>query len=97
MAQYLPSGGLKFPSQGSNEITEKVKHFDSDVSFDALQLKINLYLLLLKSPIVTNRPLVRDIRFQIVEKTENPDKGTVFYYAQLHYTLIGDGDDDEET
>jgi hypothetical protein len=91
MAQYLPSGDLKFPSQGSNEISEFVKHFESDVSFDALQIKINLYLLLLKSPAFTNRPAIRDIRFQVFES--QPPQPIITYYAQLHFVLVGDGDD----
>lgn len=91
MAQYLPTGNLKFPSQGSSEISQYVKHFESDVSFDDLQQQINVYLLLLKSPSFTNRPAIRDIRFQVL--VTNPPQPITMYYAQLHFVLVGDGDD----
>lgn len=89
MAKLLPYGMIRFPSQGSNELSELVKHFESDVDFEDLQDQINVYLLLLKSPTFTNRVAIRDIRFQ-VHSSAPPQ---LVYYAQLHFILVGDGDD----
>ena len=94
MAKLLPFGNLKYPSQGSSELTELVRHFESDISFDDLQQQINAFLLVLKSPVFTNRPAIRDIRFLVVET--NPPMPIIMYYAQLHYVLVGDGDDSAE-
>jgi hypothetical protein len=92
MAKFLPYGGVTFPSQGSNEILELVKHFTSDVDFDDLQDLINTWLILINSPVIVNRPAIREIKFQVVDKA-NPGGGLIFY-AQVHYILVGDADDD---
>ena len=91
MARYLKYGSLSMPSQGSSLIQELVKHFESDVSFDDLQTKINVWLLLLGTPFFVNRPAIRDISFTVVET--NPPMPIIMYYAQVHYVLVGDGDD----
>lgn len=96
MAKLIANGVMNIPTQGSTEISEYVKHFESDVSFEDLQDQINVYMLLLKSPTFTNRASIRGITFQIVEKQQNPNKGTFLYYAQLHFVLVGDGDDSAE-
>ncbi len=89
MARLLPYGVLSKPSQGSAELTELVKHFESDVSFEDLQDQINAFLLVLKSPTFVNRPAIREIKFQVFS-TSPP---TTVYFAQLHFVLVGDGDD----
>ena len=91
MSKLIAYGLMDIPNQGPNEITELVKNFESDVSFDDLQLKINAYLLLLKSPVIVNRVSIRDIRFQVLETA--PPMPVIIYYAQLHFVLVGDGDD----
>ena len=91
MARYLPYGDLSLPSQGSSQLQELVKHFESDVSFDNLQTQINVWLLLLGTPFFINRPAIREITFEVHE-TGQP-MPVIMYYAQVHYVLVGDGDD----
>lgn len=91
MSKFLAHSGFNLPQQGSSAITELVKHFESNVSFDDLQSKINTFLLLLKTPLFPNRPSIRTITFNVFEKLENPNKGDFHYFAQIHYILIGDG------
>jgi hypothetical protein len=91
MAKFLPYGGVTFPAQGSNEILELVKHFESTVDFDQLQNKINLWLVLINSDVVVNRPAIRNISFTVFE-TSNPG-AEMRYFAQVHYILLGDADD----
>lgn len=89
MSKLISYGNMNIPKTGSNELTELVKHFESDVSFEDLQDQINIYLLLLKSPTFVNRASIRDIRFQ-VHSSAPPQ---LVYYAQIHFVLVGDGDD----
>lgn len=91
MARYLPYGGVTFSSQGSSLITELVKHFESSVSFDDLQNQINVWLILIGSEVILNRPAIRNISFSVFEKS-NP-MAEMRYFAQVHYILIGDADD----
>ena len=93
MAKYLPYGGVTFPPQGSGEIQERVKHFESDVSFENLQIQMNIWLLFISSQAVLNRPAVRNISFSHYIKPSNPNKNTIIYLAQVHYILIGDADE----
>lgn len=93
MASFLPYGGVTFPSQGSTKITELVKHFSGNVDFIELQDQINIWLSLLVSNVIINRPAIRTITFHVFEKLENPNKGDFQYFAQVHYILIGDADD----
>lgn len=90
MPKFLAYGEVRFPTQGSSNIAELVKHFHSDVSFDDLQTKINAFLLLLTTDAFDNRPSIRTITFHTLEKRENPNKGDFQYYCQVHYMLIGD-------
>jgi hypothetical protein len=91
MAKFLAYGGVRFPSQGSSELQELVKHFETNISFDDLQDQINLWLLFLSSNTIINRPSIRDISFSIFEKS-NP-QSEMRYFAQVHYLLLGDADD----
>jgi hypothetical protein len=91
MAKFLPYGGVTFPSQGSTEILELVKHFTSNVDFDELQDQINVWLVLLNSEVIVNRPAIRAITFTVFE-TSNPG-AEMRYFAQVHYILLGDADD----
>jgi hypothetical protein len=91
MAKFLPYGGVIFPSQGSNEILELVKHFESNVDFDELQEQINLWLVLINSEVILNRPAVRSITFSVFEKSS--PMAEMRYFAQVHYILVGDADD----
>lgn len=93
MAKYLPYGGVTFGSQGSNLIQERVKHFSSFIDFDELQEQINAWLFFISSQVIGNRPAIRTINFLIMNKPEQPNKGFQ-YFAQVHYMLIGDADDD---
>ncbi|GAG38164.1 unnamed protein product [marine sediment metagenome] len=92
MAKFLPFGGVTFPSQGSTDLLELVKHFSSSVDFDDLQDQINTWLLLINSDLIENRPAIRNISFNVIDKTSNPNKG-FNYFAQVHYILLGDADD----
>ncbi len=91
MAKFLPYGGVVFPSQGSSEILELVKHFTSTVDFDELQDQINVWLVFINTDVILNRPAIRNISFQVVDKT--PPNAALLYYAQVHYILLGDADD----
>jgi hypothetical protein len=91
MAKFLPYGGVVFPSQGSNEILELVKHFESNLGFDELQDQINLWLVFINSDVILNRPAIRSITFAVFEKS-NPG-AEMRYFAQVHYILVGDADD----
>ncbi len=91
MAKFLPYGGVTFPAQGSSEILELVKHFTSDVDFEELQDQINVWLVLINSDVIVNRPAIRNISFQVVDNT--PPNAALLYYAQVHYILLGDADD----
>ena len=91
MAKFLPYGGVTYASQGSTDLLERVKHFTSDVDFDDLQDQINIWLVLLNSNVIVNRPAIREIKFQVLDETNPP--GGIFYYCQVHYILVGDADD----
>lgn len=91
MAKILAYGEVRFPTQGSSDILELVKHFESNVSFGNLQDQINAWLLFLTSDVIINRPSIRDISFTVFEKSK--PMGEMRYYAQVHYILIGDADD----
>ena len=92
MAKFLPYGGVEFPAQGSTEIQELVKHFSSSVDFEDLQDQINVWLILINSDVIANRPAIREISFNVIDKNSNPNKGFNFF-AQVHYILLGDADD----
>lgn len=93
MAKFSAFGEVRFPTQGSSDVLELVKHFTSTVDFDELQDQINVWLLLINSDVIVNRPSIRTITFNVFEKLENPDKGQFNYFAQVHYILLGDADD----
>lgn len=90
MAKFLPYGGVTFPSQGSTDILELVKNFTSTVDFEELQDQINLWLILINSNVILNRPAIRAITFQVHNEL-SPSQ--IVYYAQVHYILLGDADD----
>lgn len=93
MSNYLAYGFLEKPSQGSTNQQEYAVNLESDVSFDDLQTQINDFLLYLSSNAVINRPAIRSIEFQVLEKQQNPNKGDFFYYSQIHFVLVGDAAD----
>ena len=90
MAKFLPFGQVTFASQGSTDLLELVKHFTSDVDFEELQEQINLWLVLINSNVILNRPAIRAITFQVHNNLAPPE---TLYYAQVHYILLGDADD----
>jgi len=90
MAKFLATREINFPTQGSSQINEFVKHFESDVSFDDLQAQINVWMLLVSSDAIDERVAIRGMSFNVLEKQRNPDRGEFRYYCQVHYVLIGD-------
>ena len=92
MAAFLTHGGVAFPATGSNKVQVLVKHFESDISFDALQDLMNAWLILIGTNVIQNRPVIKNITFSVIQTP--PPQPELLYLSQIHYLLIGDADDE---